>query len=108
VDVVRAVDPVPNVELRADHHGHKLVVLSFPYRSDIVDAARQIPGRRFDWESKEWSAPQSEMSAPFVKGILERFPELLPSPEVQAWLGEASRMGRAASGRAAGTGTGRS
>jgi len=86
---VRLADPVPNVELRADRHGHQLVVLAFPYRADIVDAARQIPGRRFDWDSKEWSAPQSDVTAPYVKGILERFTELLPSPEVSAWLGEA-------------------
>src|SRR4051812_37623619 len=86
---VRVVDPVPNVELRRDRHGHDLVVLSFPYRADVVDAVRAIPGRRFDWDSKEWSAPQADVTAPYVKGILERFPDLLASPEAQAWLEEA-------------------
>ena len=86
---MRLADPVPNVELRTDRHGQHLVVLAFPYRADIVDAARQIPGRRFDWDAKEWSAPQSDLTAPYVKGILERFPELLPSAEVLGWLGEA-------------------
>ena len=41
---VREVDPVPNVELRRNAHGHEIVVFAFPYRADIVDAVRSIPG----------------------------------------------------------------
>ena len=53
---MREVDPVPNVDLRRNAHGHEIVVFAFPYRADIVDAVRAIPGRRFDWQAKEWSA----------------------------------------------------
>ena len=52
----------PNVELRSDHRGDTLVVLSFPYRTEIVNAVRGIPGRRFDWDTKEWLAPADDWS----------------------------------------------
>ncbi|MET0685837.1 MAG: DEAD/DEAH box helicase [Solirubrobacteraceae bacterium] len=86
---VRLVEPAHNVELRTDRHGHESVVFAFPYRSEIVDAVRAIPGRRFDWDAKEWWAPQADATAPYVKGVLERFPSLLAADEVHAWLAEA-------------------
>src|SRR5687767_3414008 len=86
---MRAADPVHNVELRRNSQGHDSVVFAFPYRADIVDAVRAIPGRRFDWEAKEWWAPQADATAPYVKGVLERYGELRASPEVAAWLSEA-------------------
>ena len=70
---MRLVEPAHNVELRADRHGHRYVVFAFPYRADVVDAVRAIPGRRFDWEAKEWWAPQADATAPYVKGVLERY-----------------------------------
>ena len=48
---MRAADPVHNVELRRNSQGHDSVVFAFPYRADIVDAVRAIPGRRFDWDA---------------------------------------------------------
>ena len=69
---MRLVEPAHNVELRLDRHGHRSVVFAFPYRADMVDAVRAIPGRRFDWEAKEWWAPQADATAPYVKGVLER------------------------------------
>jgi SWI/SNF-related matrix-associated actin-dependent regulator 1 of chromatin subfamily A len=75
---VRLVEPAHNVELRVDRHGHECVVFAFPYRAEVVDAVRAIPGRRFDWDAKEWWAPQADATAPYVKGVLERFPSLRP------------------------------
>ena len=86
---VRLVEPAHNVELRADRHGHEHVVFAFPYRAEIVDAVRAIPGRRFDWDAKEWWAPQADSTAPYVKGVLERFPSLLVADDVRAWIAEA-------------------
>ena len=83
------MEPAHNVELRADRHGHEHVVFAFPYRAEIVDAVRAIPGRRFDWDAKEWWAPQADSTAPYVKGVLERFPSLLVADEVHTWLAEA-------------------
>ena len=88
---MRAADPVHNVELRVNQMGHDSVVFAFPYRAEIVDAVRAIPGRRFDWEAKEWWAPRADAVAPFVKGVLERHPSLSVSP------GRARRGSRARS-----------
>ena len=79
---MRAADPVHNVELRRNSQGHDSVVFAFPYRADIVDSVRAIPGRRFDWEAKEWWAPRADAVAPFVKGVLERHPTLSVAPDV--------------------------
>jgi SWI/SNF-related matrix-associated actin-dependent regulator of chromatin subfamily A-like protein 1 len=103
---VRIVEPAVNVELRADRHGHAHVVFAFPYRADIVDAVRAIPGRRFDWDAKEWWAPQGDETAPYVKGVIERHPSLLVADEVSAWLAEATSgwVGRVGAARLDGRG----
>jgi SWI/SNF-related matrix-associated actin-dependent regulator of chromatin subfamily A-like protein 1 len=103
---VRLVEPAVNVELRADRHGHAHVVFAFPYRADIVDAVRAIPGRRFDWDAKEWWAPQADDTAPFVKGVIERHPSLLVADEVSAWLADAASgwVGRVGAARLDGRG----
>ena len=103
---MRVADPVHNVELRLNHHGQESVVFAFPYRADIVDAVRSIPGRRFDWEVKEWWAPRADATAPYVKGVLERFPVLSVSPEVDAWLARAVKgwVGRVTAGKRSGAG----
>jgi SWI/SNF-related matrix-associated actin-dependent regulator 1 of chromatin subfamily A len=103
---VRLADPVHNVELRRNPQGQDAVVFSFPYRADIVDAVRSIPGRRFDWQAKEWWAPQAEATAPFVQGVLERFPELEVHPEVTEWLAKAVKgwVGRVTAARRDGRG----
>ena len=79
------VEGQPNIALRTGPMGAE-VVLAFPYDSSIVEAARRIPGRRFDWDSREWSAPVDDWAAIHVADIIERFPELESSAEVDAWL----------------------
>jgi SWI/SNF-related matrix-associated actin-dependent regulator of chromatin subfamily A-like protein 1 len=103
---VRLVEPAHNVELRADRHGHEHVVFAFPYRADIVDAVRAIPGRRFDWDAKEWWAPQADSTAPYVKGVIERYPSLVVAAAVTAWLAEATSgwAGRVGAARLGGRG----
>jgi SWI/SNF-related matrix-associated actin-dependent regulator 1 of chromatin subfamily A len=87
---VEAVPPIDNVVLRDGADG-RIVVLSFPYDAHIVAAARGIPGRRFDWDSKEWWAPVDDWVAVHVAEIVERFPDLRTSPEVAEWLGGIER-----------------
>src|SRR5918997_150386 len=103
---MRAADPVHNVELRRDHNGHDAVVFAFPYRPDMVDAVRAIPGRRFDWEAKEWWAPRADAVAPYVKGVLERYPSLSAAPDVEPWLARAVKgwVGRVSAGKRSGAG----
>ena len=103
---MRAADPVHNVELRRNSQGHDSVVFAFPYRADIVDSVRAIPGRRFDWEAKEWWAPRADAVAPFVKGVLERHPTLSVAPDVAEWLSRAVTgwIGRVSTGKLEGAG----
>ena len=49
---MKAVEEPPHVTLRQDRYAHEHVVFAFPYRPDVVDAVRAIPGRRFDWEAR--------------------------------------------------------
>jgi hypothetical protein len=103
---MRAAEPVHHVELRPDKQGNPGVVLAFPYRADIVDLVRAIPGRRFDWERKEWWALRSDVTAPHVKGVLERHPALSAAPDVHEWLAEAASgwAGTVGAGRLDGAG----
>ena len=103
---MRLVEPAHNVELRSDRHGHEHVVFAFPYRADMVDAVRAIPGRRFDWDAKEWWAPQADSTAPYVKGVIERYPTLLVAPAVTEWLADATSgwVGRVGAARLSGRG----
>ncbi|MEA2295519.1 MAG: SWI/SNF-related matrix-associated actin-dependent regulator of chromatin subfamily A-like protein 1 [Solirubrobacteraceae bacterium] len=103
---MRAVEDAPNVTLRKDRYGHESVVFAFPYRPDVVDAVRAIPGRRFDWEAREWWAPKAEATAPYVKGVLERHDWLTVTDEVELWLARAVTgwVGRVGAGRVDGAG----
>ena len=81
----------PNVELRRALDGAPWVVLSFPYDRTLVELVRTLPHRRFDWDTREWSAPASDWSAMKVIEILDRYPELRVDGVVQAWLAGAKR-----------------
>jgi SWI/SNF-related matrix-associated actin-dependent regulator of chromatin subfamily A-like protein 1 len=103
---VKVVEDPPNVTLRQDRYGHDHVVFAFQYKPDVVDAVRAIPGRRFDWEAKEWWAPRADATAPYVKGVLERHDWLTASDEVEVWLARAVTgwVGRVTAGRRDGVG----
>jgi SWI/SNF-related matrix-associated actin-dependent regulator 1 of chromatin subfamily A len=75
----------PNVELRTDGD-QQIVVLAFPYDATIVNVVRGIPGRRFDWDRREWWAPIDDWVGVHVAGVLDRFPDLVASDEVVAWI----------------------
>ena len=74
-----------NVELRTDGN-QQIVVLAFPYDATIVNVVRGIPGRRFDWDRREWWAPVDDWVGVHVAGVLDRFPDLVASDEVVAWI----------------------
>ena len=81
----------PNVELRRDRNGQRTVVLAFPYDRARVELVRTIPHRRFDWDSREWSAPADDWVAIKVADILDRYPELVADGDVVAWLAGVER-----------------
>ncbi|MEA2198654.1 MAG: SWI/SNF-related matrix-associated actin-dependent regulator of chromatin subfamily A-like protein 1, partial [Solirubrobacteraceae bacterium] len=81
----------PNVELRRDRSGERFVVLAFPYDRQLVEFVRTIPNRRFDWDSREWSAPADDWAGIKVAEVLARYPELTADDEVVAWLAKVER-----------------
>src|SRR4051812_22633469 len=103
---MKAVEEAPHVTLRADRYGHEHVVFAFPYRPDVVDAVRAIPGRRFDWEAREWWVPRADATAPYVQGVLEQHDWLVAAEDVEAWLARAVRgwVGKVTAGRHDGAG----
>ena len=96
----------PNVELRRDAGGGSIVVLQFPYDPHVVALVRRIPGRRFDWDRREWYAPVDDWAGVHVADVVERFPELTTSAEVDVWLRAVERrwVGRITTARHDGRG----
>jgi SWI/SNF-related matrix-associated actin-dependent regulator of chromatin subfamily A-like protein 1 len=86
VEPVELIPSGPNVKLRHRGEVEPLVVLSFPYDPEIVALVRTIPNRRFDWDTREWSAPADDWAAIKIAEAVERFPELTTTPEVSEWL----------------------
>src|SRR5688572_17262516 len=103
---MKVVEPGHHVELRRSVAGMDSVVFAFPYRADVVEAVRGIPGRRFDWETKEWWAPRADATAPYVQRVIERHDWLSVAPEVEEWLSRAVSgwVGRVTTGRREGEG----
>ncbi len=95
-----------NVALRRAVDGGAIVVLSFAYDPHIVAAVRGIPNRRFDWDSREWSAPADDWSGVHVAEVLDRFPELTTTAGVDRWLAAIERrwVGRVSTTRHDGRG----
>src|SRR5215216_448797 len=83
---MQLVDDRPNVELRRGEGGGMIVVLAFPYDPHIVAVVRGIPQRRFDWDRREWFAPVDDWAGVHVAEVVDRFPELTTSAEVDLWL----------------------
>src|SRR3954453_17373014 len=100
------VEERPNVELRRDADGSPIVVLAFPYDPHVVALVRRIPGRRFDWDRREWYAPVDDWAGVHVADVVDRFPELTTSAEVDLWLRAVERrwVGRITTVRHAGRG----
>jgi SWI/SNF-related matrix-associated actin-dependent regulator 1 of chromatin subfamily A len=103
---MKVVEPVHHVTLRHDRYGHEHVVFAFPYKPDVVDAVRAIPGRRFDWEAREWWVPRADATAPYVQGVLEKHDWLTATEDVETWLARAVRgwVGKVTAGRHEGEG----
>jgi SWI/SNF-related matrix-associated actin-dependent regulator of chromatin subfamily A-like protein 1 len=88
---MQLVEDRPNVELRRGPDGEPIVVLAFPYDPHIVAVVRGIPQRRFDWDRREWWAPVDDWAGVHVAEVLDRFPELTTSAQVDAWLAAIER-----------------
>ncbi len=83
---MKQVPDRPNVELRPDGDGGQIVVLAFPYQRELVELVRAIPGRRFEWDNREWWAPAGDWAAIKVAELLERNQQLSATENVHEWL----------------------
>jgi superfamily II DNA or RNA helicase len=88
---VQPVPEGPNVWLRPGPHDLEEVVLTFPYDGHLVAAVRTLPGRRFDWDRREWSAPADGWVAAKLAEILKLRPELTRTEEFDRWLADAEQ-----------------
>ena len=79
--------PDVNVELRKLGQRGDFVVFAFPYDAGLVAEVKEIPGRRFDWPRREWSAPVNDWVAVHVGAIVARHPELEVADDALAWIG---------------------
>src|SRR4051812_32093196 len=79
-----------HVRLGFDRRGRRAMVFHFPFDELLNMAVKRLPGRRFDWETREWSVPCMEHTAAEVAEMLECFPRVTVTPAVQAWLATAA------------------
>ncbi|MGH2859647.1 MAG: DEAD/DEAH box helicase [Solirubrobacteraceae bacterium] len=87
----RLAPDAANVRLRSAGDSEHLVLLSFPYDRELVELCRSLPHRRFDWDTREWSAPASDWAAMKVTELLTLRPELTASDAVAEWLAATRR-----------------
>jgi superfamily II DNA or RNA helicase len=94
-----AVDPIQNepepvsgqVWLLADNPRETELVFDFRFNEELNEAVKQLPRRWFDWRRKHWRVPAHPRVAKAVEALLAQFPDLVPSPDVLAWLSDSDR-----------------
>jgi SWI/SNF-related matrix-associated actin-dependent regulator 1 of chromatin subfamily A len=94
-----AVDPFQNepepasgqVWLLADNPREPELVFDFRFHDELNEAVKELPGRWFDWRRKHWRVPARPRVAKAIEALLARFPDLVPSPDVLAWLSDSDR-----------------
>jgi SWI/SNF-related matrix-associated actin-dependent regulator of chromatin subfamily A-like protein 1 len=87
-------EPVPasgRVWLLEDNPRESEIVFDFAFHEELNDAVKELPRRWFDWRRKHWRVPAHPRVAKEVEALLGRFPDLVPSPEVLAWLSDSDR-----------------
>ena len=67
------------------------IVFDFPQDDDLNEAVKRLPGRWFDWRRKHWRVPADPRLGKAIEGLLERYPQLVPSPDLLAFLDESDR-----------------
>src|SRR3954467_13615109 len=79
------------VWLLAEDAPDRELVSSYGFDEELNAAVKQLPRRWFDWRRKHWRVPAHPRVAKAVETLLGQFPDLVPSPEVLAWLSDSDR-----------------
>ena len=93
--------PPGRVWLLADNPREPELVFDFPFHEDLNEAVKELPRRWFDWRRKHWRVPAHPRVAKAVEALLAQFPDLVPTPEVLAWLSDSDRWRAVVHGRGA-------
>jgi SWI/SNF-related matrix-associated actin-dependent regulator 1 of chromatin subfamily A len=83
----------PQARLGVDRRGGPALILRFAYDELLNSAVKRLPGRRFDWEAREWIVPARAEYAEEFAELLAVFPRIEASPELQRWLSDAGWRG---------------
>ena len=88
----RDSEPVSGqVWLLSDNPREPELVFDFAFNEDLNEAVKELPRRWFDWRRKHWRVPAHPKLAKPVEELLAQFPDLVPSPDVLAWLSDSDR-----------------
>ena len=73
--------PAPEVVLGTDRRGDRALIFRFPFDELLNAAVKRLPGRRFDWERREWIVPaRPEYAEEIFLPFSRRFEVLLNVP----------------------------
>ncbi|HEX8855510.1 MAG TPA: DEAD/DEAH box helicase [Thermoleophilaceae bacterium] len=85
----------PTVRLADDPRSGLVLVFRFAFDELLNAAVKRLPGRRFDWDTREWIVPARREFAEEFAELLAVFPRIQPEPEVTAWLSDVGWAGMA-------------
>ena len=88
--------PEGRVWLRDEDPRDRELVFDFPIDEELNDAVKRLPKRWFDWRRRHWRVPADPRIAQLVGDLLARFPQLVATPEVIAWMSDSDRWRAAA------------
>jgi SWI/SNF-related matrix-associated actin-dependent regulator of chromatin subfamily A-like protein 1 len=77
--------------LLAENPREPEIVFEYPFDEELNETLRRLPGRWFNWRHKHWRVPADPRLAKSIEVVLARFPELVPSPQLLAWLDDSDR-----------------
>src|SRR5437868_1547625 len=87
--------PRAHVRLGLDRRGGRALIFRFEFNELLNAAVKRLPGRRFDWETREWTVPARPEFAEEFAELLAVFPRIEVDPDVSEWLSDAGWHGLA-------------
>src|SRR4051812_43038309 len=79
-----------HVRMGEDRRGRQALVFSFPFDELLNNAVKRLPGRWFNWETREWTVLCRPESAEEIAEMLACFPRVAVDAEVSEWLSHAA------------------
>jgi SWI/SNF-related matrix-associated actin-dependent regulator of chromatin subfamily A-like protein 1 len=79
-----------HVRMGEDRRGRPALVFSFPFDELLNSAVKRLPGRWFNWETREWTVLCRSESAEEIAEMLACFPRVQVDDEVADWLADAA------------------